>query len=610
MATLHFQSLNAQNLENPTDKQLDTLVNKNTEDSLFVSYHLYDKVAEKIELSDSVISQRVLKYGSKNIDFSHTIHLGTDGSAGLNLTYKPIISSGIILGYDQYDIYSFRHQDLKIFDANIPLTLLRFSFLGGLQNFNIGTIFHTPLSDGQSITLDYNRYKLLGLYNQQAVLSTNFALYYQFNSKSNAYSATFGFIRNSNTEQNNGGILPNQDYTTPFKETLTTFLTEDSTKQIDQNVFLDHKLRFTKSSEDKVEFGMYHNFQYYKKYVKFVDHNVSDSISLSYFGNLITDTRGLRRLTDISTIGNSFWLYGELGKVKGKVGIYHGFSTITDQSNIINRHDLTLLFDGNLPIRKLFNIKTTAAFGIGGNAGNFDLKGEVSLFSGKNIQLDGFLQLFRSDISYQDKRLILNTTEQYSTSFENPFGSILNGKLSVSKINLNLHVTQTIINNAIYRQENFVPDQLTSIFSHTQFSLENEFKLWKLHFVNALHYQVVSHNIYPVPTFFSNHMLYFRGKWFRQALEAHFGAGMRYINDLPSFTYQPAVGTFVPISQSVAHDFPNVNVFFMGRASVFWFKFSMENILGYINDLPDFQLVNYPVYDPKFRFTIMWKLRD
>ena len=582
----------------------------NEVDSLLVNYVIYNNPNEKIALTDSVISENALHYGSKNMDFGQAIHLGTDGSAGLRMVYSPNISSGINLGYDQYQIYNFRHQNLKIFDANIPLTLLKFSFLGGLSNFNIGTIFHTPLANGQSVTLDFNRYKYLGIYNQQALLSTNFALYYQYHSKSDTYAATLGFIRNSNTEQNNGGILPNQDFGSTFKETLTTFLTGDSTRQVDQNYFLDHKLRLTKAAGDKVEFGISHNFEYIQRYIKFVDHDVSDSVSMDYFGNYITDTRGLRRLTDLSTISNTFWLYGSVRKVTGKVGIYHGYNTITDQNYSTNRHDITLLFDGNIPIKNLLNIKTTAAFGIGGNAGNFNLKGDVSLFSGRPVQLEGYLQLYRSEISYQDKRLILNEVEQYATNFDNPFGSVLHGALWFPKLHLKVGVSQALVNNAIYRNSDFLPVQLGSIFSQTHFSVDYRLKFWKMHLDNELHYQIVSDKIYPIPLFFSNHILYYQGTWFRNALDAYLGFGIRYIKDLPSFTYQPAVGTFVPTDQPVTHSFPNVNAFFMGKASVFWFKFSMENILSYFNEIPDFQFVNYPVYDAKFRFTIMWKLRD
>lgn len=582
---------------------------KNTVDTTpILKYYHLNSETDTLTITDSLTSMKMVKYGSRNVDFGHYIHTGIDGSAGTDLLYNPLIEKGLAIGYNQYNLYNYNLNNFNFYSYRNAITLFNFSMLGNLKNFHLGASYYSPLKNNLSFSLQFNRYNNIGFYSNQATLCTNFATALKYDPEKKKYSATLGYLRNSNVEQNNGGLPETTNYNTTYKDGLPTFLQSDSTRQNNDSYFFIHKLKLFKTSSSGSGAGFRHQIEYNKRYIKFVDHGVSDSISLNYYGALVSDTRGLRKLVSLSTFANYFWAFGRFKNIEGEAGIYYGITSLKDHNFTENRHDISLLFNGNIPIGKVFDIKAIGSLGIGGNAGNFDVKGSIGLNLSKVLKLDAFFRLFRTEPTYQEKQLIVNDVPIFVNDFQKPFGSILFGQLNIPKIHLGVAVTQTLVNNPIYRSDLFVPTQLSGIYSNTHLTVQHDLKVWKFHFENTIDYQLVSHRIYPIPTLLSNHLLYYQGIWFRKALEVRLGGGMRYLYDMPAFTYHPGYAEFVPVQTSATHQFPNVQMFLAAKATTFWFKFSFENFLGYFNDVPDFQLVNYPVLDQKLRFSIIWHL--
>ena len=84
---------------------------------------------------------KMVKYGSRNVDFGHYIHTGIDGSAGTDLLYNPLIEKGLAIGYNQYNLYNYNLNNFNFYSYRNAITLFNFSMLGNLKIFIL--VHHT-----------------------------------------------------------------------------------------------------------------------------------------------------------------------------------------------------------------------------------------------------------------------------------------------------------------------------------------------------------------------------------------------------------------------------------------------------------------------------------
>ncbi len=580
-------------------------------DTTIYMYVLLDNILKKTNMVDTAANIQFLHRDQIWRDGKEQYNTGNRGSATSPLRYRPVINTGFNTGYDQYDIYKLSTDNFRFYEQNRPLTELSFTQLANQQNLHVGAEFSRNFSDGLSVSLNYNRISQVGIYNNQATKSTNFGIGFRYKSKSDKYNAFLVFLQNANEEQNSGGVSTINDLSdNEFRASILTKLNNAKTRQQERTLALVQYLKLNDAKSKKWRVYLRNDLEYKPSYYRFSDNTLNTNSDSTFYGNLNIDTRGIRRYVTVNQIRNSFFINGErIAGVQGRVGLTFDHFNITNGNIPSNRTDLTLRFDGKVPIFSGLEMNTSAKLGLLNNAGNFDLSGKIDIKVSKIATLTAGAQIFRSEQSLNAKTLILNDQIIFSNNFTPSFGTILHTDLDIPKIGFQAGFAQNIVNNPVFWSLNFEPKQFSGVLSNTYFRVKQNFRVWKLHLDNQLHYQIFSNNLYPMPAFYSTHQFYFAGSAFKKVMELNIGLDVRLINDFEGGVYHPVYGEYVKTETNLPF-FPAANLYLIARVSSFRAIVMLENFSQRFRNDINFDAVDHPQFDSKLRFGLYWLLKD
>jgi len=578
-------------------------------DSTVYKYFFIDDIYHVIDNADSLADMNFLRqYGlSKNGQYVNT---GNLGSAVQSLIFQPEIKYGFNTGYTQYQYYHIRPENFRFYEQNRPISDLYFSQMGGQDNIYVGSDFSRNFTNGLSFSLNYQRISQKGFYNSQDTKSTSLGLGLRYQSPKDRYNAILLFTHNANAESHSGGIKYDSLLSLEFKRNIPVILESAATRQQERSFSLVQYYKLNPPSNKSWRLYVRNDLQYVPSYYKFYDTKVPDSINTSFYHGLANDTRGIRRYTNVQHVSDGFYLHGEKIKgISGRAGLVYDYFDIKDDPTFIKRSDLTLTFDGIVPLFKAFEIKAKGRLGLLANAGNFDISGDMQVKISSLATLKGGIRIFRTEPSYRSSLLNINYLNVYDTSFSKPFGTILQAELDIPKLNFNASIIQTVINEPLYWPTTGKALQYNGVFSMTYLRVSQNIRLGSFHLDNEGHLQLQSSSLFPIPKFFSSHQFYIQGALFRKALEFNLGLDARFIPAYSGAFFQPLFGSFNQTDTSLPF-YPASNLFISVRISSFRAMFIMENFSQYFRNDYNFDIVNHPQFDPKFRMGFRWLLKD
>jgi len=579
-------------------------------DSTVYEYLLTDNIFEKYTLKDSLANTKFLHRNTMQLSGHEIINTGNFGSATFPLIYSPKISTGFNTGYNQYKTYQLNLENFRFFEQNRPIADLYFSQLGNQENINVGANFSRNFSDGLSVSLNYNRISQKGFYNGQDTKSTAFGFGLRYKSPGEKYNAFLIFMHNANEEGHIGGIIDPEDLNDQFKKDIPVILNEASTRQQERNLSFIQYYKLNSTTNKTWRIYLKNEFKYIPSYFRFSDVKINNKNDSTFYGGIPIDPRGIRRYLDITQLSNGFYINGERIKgVQGRLGLILDHYTINNIPTDSKRTDVTATFDGKIPFYKSLLLETNAKLGLLKNLGNFDLKGKLNLNISKIATLQGNIRLFRSEPAYNSTQLNINEIIVLDTSFVKPVGTIFNAEISVPNIKFSAGITQSLITNPVYWNNQSQPVQYDGLFTATYIRLAQNVKAGPFHLDNQLHFQILNPKIYPTPSLYSTHQLYYAGTWFNKVMDVNIGIDTRLIADYDGPLFQPLYGEFI-LSTTTLPFFPAANFYLLSRVSSFRVMIIMENFGQYFRKDYNFDVLNHPQFDPKLRFGIQWLLKD
>ena len=580
-------------------------------DTTIYMYVLLDNIFQKTNMVDTAADVNFLHRDQIWRDGKEQYNTGNRGSATSPLRYSPAINTGFNTGYKQYDIYKLSTDKFKFYEQNRPLAELSFTQLANQQNLHVGSEFSRNFSDGISVSLNYNRISQTGIYNNQATKSTNFGIGFRYRSKSDKYNAFLVFLQNANEEINSGGISNLSDLAeNEFRASIDTKLNNASTRQQERTLAFVQYLKLNNAKSKTWRVYLRNDLEYKPSYYRFSDNKLNTKSDSTFYGDLNIDVRGIRRYVTVNQIRNSFFVNGErIAGIQGRIGLTFDYFDITNGNTPSSRTDLTLRFDGKVPISKGLEMNTSAKLGLLNNAGNFDVSGKIDINVSKFAVLSSGIQLFRSEQALNANTLIINDQAIFSNDFSPSFGTILHADLDIPKIGFQAGFAQNIVNNPVFWNQQFLPEQFNGVLSNTYFRVKQNFKLWKIHLDNQLHYQIFSNNLYPLPTYYSTHQLYYAGSAFKKVMDLNIGLDVRLVDDFKGGVYHPVYGEYVRTETNLPF-FPSANLYLIARVSSFRAIFMLENFSQRFRKDINFDAVDHPQFDSKLRFGFYWLLKD
>ncbi|MBK9257576.1 MAG: hypothetical protein IPM42_19110 [Saprospiraceae bacterium] len=580
-------------------------------DTIMYSYSHIGDLLKEFPKTDTTLNESIFPIFTEINIHKTGANLGNLGSAVQNLIFSQDVNTGFNVGLNQYKAYNFTPENFKVFNQNKPIADLVFSQIGNQQNLFAGANFSRNFKDGISFSLNFKRIVQEGFYTGQNTKSTNFGACFRYEHPSRKYQSALLYLQNANEESNNGGIQPDSNYTVEtIRSIIPTILNQAETRHQQKYYVLSQYYFLAGDTKSNWNLFLQNQTEYNPSYFKYSDVDLKRKQDTAHYGALLKDTRGIRKLITVNQFRNSFFINSSnRSGITLKTGLIYDFFSINNFPENKSRHDVTLAFKGTLPFYRNLYLNTNAYLGIGQNAGNFDLEGNLQFNSGKKLILTTSLKLFQSEQSYSSQVLILNNNVIRNINNDKSFGSILRGSLEIPFLKFKASISQQLWNKPVFWNKEVQPEQLDGLLSVTQLEVIQNFKLWGFHLDNHLYLQAFSNNVYNLPTLLTYHRFYWGGMLFKKVMEVNIGVNARIIPAYEGNGYSPVWGQFYASDYNLPF-FPAGEIFLMAKVSKFKAMFKYENAGNLIDKNVNFDVYQYPQLDPMLRFVFSWFLAD
>lgn len=579
-------------------------------DSTIYKYILTDDIQTRHDIKDTLADIAFLqRHGLVSSD-NYWVFTGNYGSASFPLIFRPQPTMGFNPGYHQYQLYQIRPENFRFYEQNRPITDLYFSQLGSQENITAAAAFSRNFKNNLSFSLNYKRISQKGFYSAQETKFTGLGAGLRFKNKKQTYQAFLVFTNNANEENVNGGIRNPELPIPQFKRTVPVVLNEAGIRQQERDISFTQYYVFSKNNDKSRALYARHVLGWNPAYYKYTDNNTSTGSDSAFYRNLLVESRGMRRYTRMDHFYTGISLQGERSNgLSGKVSLVIDHFNISNNPFRLSRTDATAGLDAAVPLIGSLTMQTKLRLGLLQNIGNFMAEGALMTNLSKAVELQGMVKIFRTEARYNETSLVINEIPVIDTSLSKPYGTAYGATIRIPKLKFSAGIHQSILDNAIYFSSDGMPEQYNGAFLVTHLFASQRLQFWKIHFDNAVHYQVQNTPLYPIPDLFTSHQLYYSGKWFDKAMDVSLGIDSRLIQAYKGPAYQPVFGT-VSTSETTLPFYPAFNVFFTAKVSTFRAMFVFENAGQFLQNNVDFDIVNYPAFSPTLRFGVQWLLKD
>ncbi len=373
-------------------------------------------------------------------------------------------------------------------------------------------------------------------------------------------------------------------------------------------------------------FTLYHQFAWRTDSYKF-SALPSDS---DYFEDFWVDDRGIRHFLETKKLQNTFKLQtfklresvqdstGRSLPTEGdllEVGLVHSLNVVNQEPvDTNNLHNLFLTGSFNFSPNDRIKIRTYGHLGIGANAGDFRLSGDLFLSMKKigNLRLEAVNQL--STPSLIPHRFFVTEEKIWENNFDKTLETSLKGTYSLPSIHFSITGQYHLATNLVYFDSASIAKQSNEVISIFQLTARKDFHFRSFHFENWLGIQESTSDVLRLPTFYSKHSLYFEGKIFKKVMLTRFGVDARLSTGYTPYGYHPLTGQFYLQNTSSLPFTPLIDAFLTFKVKTFRFFFKIENALSYLTETYYYQTADYAqpygLSNGGMRMGINWRLVD
>ncbi len=298
-----------------------------------------------------------------------------------------------------------------------------------------------------------------------------------------------------------------------------------------------------------------------------------------------------------------------------EVGLLHSLNVVNQEPvDTANLQNLFLMGSFNFSPNDRIRIRTYGHLGIGANAGDFRLSGDLFLNFKKigKLQLEAVNQL--STPSLLSHRFYISAQKIWENDFSKTLETSLKGTYSLPAFDFSISGQYHLVDNLVYFDTASIARQNSGVVSIFQLTIQKGFHAGPVHLENWLGIQESTSDVLRLPTFYSKHSLYFEGLIFKKAMLARFGVDARLTTGYTPYGYQPLTGQF-HLQNSQALPFtPLVDAFLSFKVKTFRFFFKVENVLTFFTKEYYYQTAGYAqafgYVNGGLRFGVNWRLVD
>lgn len=550
-------------------------------------------------------------------DISHIagktyLNLGFPGSPVQPLIPTSTAYTGFTLGLDSYKPYYIDDHNFRFYNSKKAITDV---FYTKGQSQNDGIIrakFGRSFKDRVQFSLDYNRYVNFGEYSRQNGRTTNLGIGLGYASK-NGRLLIFGtHYSNIFTQQNNGGITTDTLFNAAFTEQRTaipTFLDGASTRDDRKTykILTHYQLLGKDTTSNEGGLWMQYAFRVDDHYFKFSDSSI-DTVAKKYYGELMTDSRGIRNFIEHKRIVNDISLnLGRSGNKEIKAGFRSVINKIGQEPLNSKITEWKLYGDARWSFAERLKISSLGELNINKENTTFLISGALDLNLGKAGILSGKLDINQQQPSLIQSKLFVNQINVWNNNFKNILINHLSANYRIPSLNFEVTGGQILAKDQIYFNTHGYPVQQEGLSTLSYLKIYKMFSFGPFINENKLVFQKASKNpVFRVPPWHLQHSLDFNNILFKSVLGLKAGFDFRLNDNYFGSTYYPMVGQFGEEDQLKIPLYPSLDFRTSLRVRYFRAFVILHNILQPLRGGVYIQTNRYPHPDFYVRLGIRW----
>lgn len=545
--------------------------------------------------------------------------LGVSGSPVQHYNYFRRESDEGVEFYDALESWSFSHRSILNYNTKTPHTEL--AYFGTLfdartkESDNLHLFTTQNILPELNVSLLFDRYGGGGMLNREETANKTAAV--QLNYLGKKYTGHIGFISNTVTMQENGGVSDNRwirDTTVDVRE-IRVNLTSAQSKVSKKTFYLDQQLRipFTFISKLKAKkdssyvfradsldrdittayIGHSSELSFYGR--KYTD-EISDDLGRAFYNNVFNynDSRSADSL-GVTKLDNKIYLRlqpwaGDAVISKLDVGVGDYLKTYFDSTSLRptkHSENSAYLYAGvNGQIRNNFFWDAKARFVfLGHDIGDFKVgaDGRLDVYPFRRARKSPVSIGVHFETSLLEPTFYQQTLSTNHFKWDNDFGKIsttkVSGKIDIPRFDFSLEGGYALVGNGIYYDAAGIVRQNEGVVSILSASLRKDIKLGPVHLDNRLLAQYSSNSeVVPLPLLAANLKYYLQftakrnNEGTKDILTMQIGLNAFWNTSWNSPAWNPNIGVFYNQNERSYNNGPYFDIFVnmqWKRASIF-----------------------------------------
>jgi len=589
------------------------------------------------------------------------------------LVYQPRLREGIDLGFHHYDLYLRPARDIRFFNTSHPYSQIKYTAGATQEEGYVNAVFAQNINERLSVAVDFSRMIHKGGYVNQRVRHTNLGLSAWYRSSNDRYYSFATWAGNSAKQQNNGGIQGDTLLLESIYEgnrDLIPVRLQDAQSEYDHNEFvltqyfniwrkanidtlnIEHlslpdslinpidTLITTPTPTDSLSrppstvrrssspprrpslgTGLSHRFRYKKELLRSLDINPQPFSDPDFYGIFNTHELGLRHFSWLKKYENRFGAYMYLGKKSGfrfEPALTHAFVRLNQEPLDSTMQELRVSATVSTDIASIFKVNAYAHYELSANIGDYLLKGEAELNLGNLGTLEGRLVQHQYAPNLAQYRLFISQRVVWENDFKktNETNFMIKYRLPKLQIGRSLSadisggIQNHLLSNLIYYDSTAAPVQANELKNIAQIFVVGNFRLGKFYSENKVVLQQTDDAFLRLPSYWSEHSIFFQDRLFKGSALVRFGADIRYNSNFQADNWQPLIGQFYRQNTPAFIFQPTTDVFLSFKVNRFRAFFKLGNLFQPLAFNTRLIAPDYPTRDFFFRFGLNWTFMD
>ena len=587
-------------------------------------YLLQDTVLEPYFLQYDVSRRPALQYG----------HLGLPGTAAYSLAQRLPFRRGFDVGMHQFDIYRIGAGEVRYYKVEQAYTRAFFSQGATQEETTFGAEFAREFSGNFTLSADYRRYSNEGFYQNQLANNSALVLNGWLHSDSDRYRAFFSATINKNDHLENGGIASLPQNLTGTRDTIDNpvlaqirlpVTSEAQNRYTERALNYKHFYKLNRAKTDTLNrglraFTLVHEANFSSATYRYTD--LTPTASADFYGQFVTDSRGLRHYIKQQKIENSFAVStfktkrgAEKNTTEQKdlleIGLLHRYNVIRQEPRFDRLNEVFATGRWQIAPGEKLQINTYAHLGLLGSVGDYTASGNLSFDLGKIGTLTGKVTQQLARPTLIQERLFISQQLVYENDFKKTLSNEIGGSYTLPAINFKGEVNYQLLDNYIYFDTLGLPRQSEGIISVGRLTVQQNIKAGSFHLDNRVTLQQSSSDIIRIPPIYGVHSLYFEGMIFKKAMYTKIGLDLRINSPFSPYAYQPLHGQFIQQNERRTNWQPITDFFMAFKVKKFRLLLRYDNFVPLITRTDYYyQVDDYPLPYGYFRVAIAWQFVD